>query len=224
MKLRAAGATLVSAGERQAEIRHGRAAFPADEGWRHESADVPTKYRALVASRTSSMRYILPELNRREGEQVRVALFMSTAVICGTVGAGEAGHPCAVVSDAADRLACYDNAFGSPAEGVAVPEAPAYEGRDFGFSEAEKRARDTADGPDGLPPHIQAVVLNVSKQGYGQEALRVTLDNGQIWAQAESVTHARIRKGDTITIRKASLGSFLLVTASDATMRVRRLR
>jgi hypothetical protein len=155
---------------------------------------------------------------------VRVAWFISTAVICSATGASEAGHPCAIVSDAADRLACYDKAFGSPVEGVAVPEATAYEGRDFGLSEAEKRARDTAGDPDGLPPQIQAVVLNVSKQGYGQGALLVTLDNGQIWAQAESVTHARIKKGDTITIRKASLGSFLLVTASDVTMRVRRLR
>jgi hypothetical protein len=170
------------------------------------------------------MRYILHENQGREGEHVRVAIFMSTALICSSVGAGDAGHPCAVVSAAANRLACYDKAFGSPAEGVAVPEATAHEGRDFGFSEAEKRARDPAGDPDGLPPQIQAVVLNVGKQGYGQGALLITLDNGQIWAQAESVTHVRIKKGDTITIRKASLGSFLLVTASDVAMRVRRLR
>ncbi len=48
-----------------------------------------------------------------------------------------------------------------------------------------------------------------------------TLDNGQVWAQLERDTTAEVEVGDTVEVRKASLGSFMMVTKAGARTRVR---
>ena len=50
------------------------------------------------------------------------------------------------------------------------------------------------------------------------------LMSGQVWVQSESVTQVALKVGDVVTIRKASLGSHMLVAPNRAAMRVRRIR
>jgi hypothetical protein len=53
----------------------------------------------------------------------------------------------------------------------------------------------------------------------------VKLENDQVWEQAEIVTtKARLKPGDVVTIRKAALGSYTLLTPSRMVIRVRRVR
>jgi hypothetical protein len=52
----------------------------------------------------------------------------------------------------------------------------------------------------------------------------VTLENGQVWTQIQVDVRARIAVGDTVTIKKAALGSHMLVTASRYATRVRRVK
>jgi hypothetical protein len=54
--------------------------------------------------------------------------------------------------------------------------------------------------------------------------LLLTLENGQQWVQVESSSRQRFFEGDSITIRKASLGSFLASGPKSGTgVRVRRI-
>ena len=52
-----------------------------------------------------------------------------------------------------------------------------------------------------------------------------TLDNGQVWQQKRGDRGMRIKVGDEVAIRRASLGSFLLTTeAAKGSMRVSRVK
>jgi len=51
----------------------------------------------------------------------------------------------------------------------------------------------------------------------------VTLDNGTIWSHSQN-HGVRVSVGDSITLKKASLGSYLLVTRDGVSTRVKRDR
>jgi len=169
-----------------------------------------------------------------------------------SLGAGgvEGTHRCAAVAGDAARLACYDQAFGRPdsnstpggpaapaaqatsasaipaaaAPAVAMPSATAaaQAREEFGLSEAAKRARDPEKAREMMPESIAAVVAKVVRRPTGESI--VTLENEQVWEQAEPGTTVLLKAGDSVTIRKAALGSYVLVTPSRAAVRVRRVR
>lgn len=154
------------------------------------------------------------------------------AILASTAVAHAAGEPreCVSVVEDAARLACYDAAFGragSRSPGAALPaisaaEAAAQAKKDFGLSEADKRALDPERAGPMQPESITGNVTAVRKRPTGEWV--VTLGNGQVWVQAESDTKAIIRVGDEVTVRKAALGSFVLVSANRVAMRVRRVK
>lgn len=131
-------------------------------------------------------------------------------------------HPCAAMQDAVLRLDCYDKAFRRPDSDEAEPAAVKV-AEDFGFSEAEIRAREPDRGLQDAADQLAAIVAEV---GYTQRTRKmiVTLDNGQVWLQSEAVTSGRLRAGDHVTIQKAALGSYQLLTPGRIAVRVRRLR
>ena len=152
---------------------------------------------------------------------------------------------CAAMADDQARLACYDALF-RPRDGAprvsapAVPAAPVSGAAtatvavapvaetattaeaDFGLTEAAKRAREPEESREKLPESISATVAKVARQPAGE--LVVTLENGQVWTQVQVDSRARIAVGDTVSIRKAALGSHLLVTANSYATRVRRVK
>jgi len=83
----------------------------------------------------------------------------------------------------------------------------------FGLSEAKLHPV-AATGPDS----IQATVAGISFDQTGHAKVR--LDNGQAWAVSE--TDADLKRGQPVTIKRAALGSYLLVTADRHSYRVRR--
>ena len=110
-------------------------------------------------------------------------------------------HPCATVSDDAQRLACYDRTFGTPADPKPLPEP--------------------ARAAEEPPEKFTAVV---SKIEWRNGVFVVTLDNGQVWVQSERDSRIRIEAADAVTIRRASLGSHLLSGKQGIAARVRRMR
>jgi hypothetical protein len=150
------------------------------------------------------------------------------------------GAECAAIDDPSARLACFDAAFprapraSSPAPAVAIPAAdkptapapvvadiPAKEAVEFGLSEQQKAER------EGKPPKPElaattAAIRTARKLSTGYWL--ITLDNGQVWQQTELDPNVWLDAGDRVTIRKASLGSFLLVTPGSYSTRVRRLQ
>lgn len=170
------------------------------------------------------------------------------------VAAAAAGAPtdedmarCAVIPVRDSRLDCYDALAHRPADKrnaaakTAPPPAPApapvaaapasvavapaaqapvsaaaivADPGNFGLTVVQP---DTADlGPKSIAAHISIV----SSDQLGRTL--VVLDNGETWTVADN--DGRLSSGDAVTIKRAALGSFLMLTHSNHSYRVRRIK
>ena len=142
---------------------------------------------------------------------------------------------CASEKNDPRRLACYDAAVNVSGKVVAAPAAvataapsatratsatPATPEDRFGYRGAITR-QDEANEPPGLE-ELAAKVTEIAFQPRGQ--FIVTLDNGQVWMQKQPETKVKPRVGETVTIKDAAFGSFMLVTSSGRSTRVSRVR
>jgi len=147
---------------------------------------------------------------------------------------------CAGVAAPDARLACYDALAGRPADRTppaasvtgaasstsapstagpagtttAAPTAAASDAKNFGLPPApvQKPAQNTA----AVSAHIVKIIDNRVGHGYA------VLDNGQTWVFVDPPDDSGLSPGDPITIKKGSLGSFVIVTASRRSYHVRR--
>ena len=156
---------------------------------------------------------------------------------------------CARISDDARRLACYDGLAGRVRQGTAVAAAPspapatapdtaavlapapAAAGAapvaaapvavdrvaEFGLSDQARKERE----PEKWVESVTARVTNVGQTA--SDRYVITLDNGQVWVQSETNTRAILAPGDTVTIKRAALGSFKLSGPRSVFWRVKRL-
>jgi hypothetical protein len=137
-----------------------------------------------------------------------------------------------------ERLACYDSlsrpksnpapvAPAAAASGASAAPAPSTATR--AGAKAAAAAAPTADAKSfGLtrhpppaeegPQRIQAKVTRVDTDRLGN--VHVSLDNGQAWIF--NAPEALLRVGEPVTIKRGTIGSFLLTTASHHTYRVQR--
>ncbi len=149
---------------------------------------------------------------------------------------------CRELASASERLACYDGIVDRSVEpagtGVAqveastVPEPPTTENVDqetrtglsqeqlFGMNAEEVQQQvEKATGAERLD-RIEARITELWNIAPGKIAIR--LDNGQIWRQKVS-SNLRLREGDNVVIKRASLGSYALTrVGSSVMMRVSR--
>lgn len=128
-----------------------------------------------------------------------------------------AAAPAAVAAGVAADAVVAAGPTGAAGAGVAAAGAEA----DFGLSKWTKRNLDP-EAAKAAPQRITARVRQVGQQRDGRFV--VTLDNDQVWLQNETMSRARVAVDDEVTIREASLGSFLLVTVDDVATRVRRVK
>lgn len=106
-----------------------------------------------------------------------------------------------------------------PSSKAAPPAVPADDPQNFGFTPAQVQAHSQAPPPQGLQS-IQAHVTNVYTDR--MKNAFVLLDNGQMWAYEGD--DGRLRPGDPITIKRGSLGSFIMLTQSRRSYHVTRTR
>jgi hypothetical protein len=147
------------------------------------------------------------------------------------MGVAAESHRCAGVFDDAQRLACYDAAFGKPARPVAspapavpvVPPAPVVQRA--APAEPAPAAPAPPVPPAVSPPPAQPVSARITAvRQLSNERFAITLDNGQQWTQNERDPAAEVRVGDTVQIRPAMLGSWMLETRGGVKTRVRPAR
>ena len=132
---------------------------------------------------------------------------------------------CADEPDAAKRLSCYDRevtrlrtAASSTAAGVSsASSASAVDS--FGMTGKLQR-QEGAAAPAKLD-RLTARITEVSLKPYG-EAI-VTLENRQVWEEAESGMHLPLRPGDVATIERGALGAFYMSTVHVRGVRVKRV-
>jgi hypothetical protein len=150
-------------------------------------------------------------------------------------------YACASISDEAQRLACYDGAVGRLRQAqdsgnlVAVDRQQAEElDRDaFGFS-LPSLSRLFGGGSDAATPpspgqqprfervdEMQLEIARVSMRRDG--TVSITMTNGQVWSQIDNENPRMVRVGGTVTVRRATMGSYLMsIEAGGPALRVRR--
>jgi len=134
--------------------------------------------------------------------------------------------PCASINDDVQRLACYDKQAGrGAAPAAAVPQTPTPPSaiapasslpapQAFGLYSAEHPKAPPAKGK------LEARVIALGASGDGRPT--VTLEGGAVW-ELRDEEDPLLAVGDTVLIRRAALGSFLMDTPTKRTHRVRRL-
>lgn len=142
-------------------------------------------------------------------------------------------HRCSSILDDGPRLACYDGAFGKPTRPAASTGVPAVPQAAAPVPTASASRVPAAVAP-AAPATAPAKPAKAKDEPFpakivavGQlpnDRFTVTLDNGQLWMQLERDVGAEVRVGDTVTLRPAMLGSWILETRSGIRTRVRLAR
>ena len=140
---------------------------------------------------------------------------------------------CHAIAASEQKLACYEAlALAAQSEATTAaeparqlkspPSAPTVASAanpntedNFGLNRRQIEPR-AAEGPAA----IKSAVSQMTEDRLHN--ITVVLDNGQTWAFIEP--EPRLRPGDTVTIKRASFGSFLMLTPSRRSYRVERLK
>ena len=150
-------------------------------------------------------------------------------------------YSCRDIGDEAQRLACYDGAVGRLQEAqnsgglVAVDRQQAQEmdRESFGFhlpslsnifGGGGGNSQSAASTPrfervDNIPMEI----ASVAHRRNGPSTF--TMTNGQVWVQIDDEAARNVRQGGSVTIRRATLSSYLMsVEAGGPAIRIRRVQ
>jgi hypothetical protein len=162
-------------------------------------------------------------------------------------------HECAAIAAATERLACFDRLAGqgvapttpstsnqarastaAPAASAAQRSsvtpppsaAPATSGGTAATAAAvpkEAFGLYAVEHPAAPKPSAESITAKITALGVGANGRQtVSLEGGPLWEL--DGTDALLAKGDSVTIRRASFGSFLLTTPGGRVHRVQRLR
>jgi hypothetical protein len=174
--------------------------------------------------------FINPVLNNQMNKLLLALLFLAQPALT----AEETLTMCRPIEEIAERVVCYDRFVDSHlptvssdsvdtitppeiSESIAVPDAQSL----FGTADAEaKRIVEITLEIEQID-QIAAIVTDVRESA--TKTLTVTLDNEQVWRQLDS-QRLRLKSGEAVIVRKASLGSYLLEKQSGGrSIRVKRL-
>jgi hypothetical protein len=158
---------------------------------------------------------------------------------------------CAAIQAPDTRLSCYDTLAHRPpdkAPPAVVKAAPPAAPASSATSSSSASAAPVPAATAGQPPATVAAIA-ADPQNFGLTAVQqhtadlgpkseraqisivssdqsgrtfVVLDSGQTWTVMDS--DGRLNSGDAVTIKRAALGSFLMLTPSNHSYRVRRVK
>jgi hypothetical protein len=180
----------------------------------YDSLSAPPANGAAAAGAATKAPAVTPAAPATPAVSAPAAPAAAPTGVAPVTSAGSA--PSAVAAPAAAPAAPAASASSSKSSS---PAAPADDPQNFGFTPAQVQAHSQAPPPQGLQS-IQAHVANVFTDR--MKNAFVLLDNGQMWAYEGD--DGRLRPGDPITIKRASLGSFIMLTQSRRSYHVTRTR
>jgi hypothetical protein len=140
---------------------------------------------------------------------------------------------CSVVTDKLERLICYDTLASSatdttqamPAKAAMIATPALASKETFGLKKTVVVKEDFGLIKKADVEEISKLyftVASIDKDAY--DALRITLDNGQVWKQKGS-QRFKLKKDQKVFIERGALGSFLLGSDDrNSTIRVKRLK
>lgn len=153
------------------------------------------------------------------------------------VGAAEPAEPaviaalkaCRAITADAERLACYDKAAQSvtkaqeTGEVIIIDKQTARAARRQAFGLELPTLSILDKGADKAETEkLQSVVKSARVDA--EQRLVVTLEDGAVWRQIDDTMLGKPPKaGDTIEVRKAAMGSYMMKIGSQPAIRVRRI-
>jgi hypothetical protein len=135
-----------------------------------------------------------------------------------------ASHRCAEQVDDAQRLACYDAAFGKPVRpaGASTANTPVLSSSPVPSPSAPLSPAAPAPAAAAQPVSFTAKVTALRSTANGRFV--ATLDNSQVWAQLEPDSTIQISVGDVITVKPGFAQSHFLLTPVGNRTRVSRVK
>lgn len=149
-----------------------------------------------------------------------VPAFAQTSPATPTPETLSAVYTCTDVQDDAERLRCYDDAVRrlrqaqTQGEVVAVDrqQARSVAQESFGFHlPSLSRLLPDLSGGDEPIENVQATVARIRTSPDGYSTFE--MEGGQVWTQVEPQSARNVRVGDVVTIERAALGSFRLISS-----------
>jgi hypothetical protein len=128
---------------------------------------------------------------------------------------------CAALRRDTERLLCYDRAVAQIRSGADGAPAPSAENM-FGANSDMGSRHPQAEVKREELKQISGTVTSLRRGDDGM--IHLTLDNGQVWRQQDSDVRLMVAEGDTITIVRASMGTFRITDKSGRFARFKRVR
>ena len=121
-------------------------------------------------------------------------------------------------SSAATARPTTPPAVAAPSSSTAADTATAT--AEFGMNGEIKRKDKTPDPPK--LDKLTARIASIAQKPHGESIY--SLEDGQVWEEAESEQHIPLHSGEEVTIKRGVLGAFYLSSAEVRGLRVRRVR
>lgn len=139
---------------------------------------------------------------------------------------------CRTIADAAQRLACYDGAVTALAAAQQAKEISIVSKEDvrearrglFGFSLPRIKLFGGDDDKEVEADEVKELATSITRVSQGQSGVVLTLAEGGVWEQTDGRFVGYPKAGDTITITRASLGSYMAKLKNGGSMKVKRTR
>jgi multidrug efflux pump subunit AcrA (membrane-fusion protein) len=143
-------------------------------------------------------------------------------------------YACAGIAEGSERLACFDAAVAAlkQAEGqgqfaaVDADRVQQIEREAFGFSlpSLPRLGLPGFRREGGAVERTAELAMTIKRVGRFDGRPAYIMQNGQIWAAVDSETNRNAKPGAAVTVKRASLGSFLMsFERGGAALRVRRV-
>ena len=129
-------------------------------------------------------------------------------------------QPCVAMRRDAERLACFDRAAAAIESGKPDPSATSPENM-FGTNADVNHA--SAANSDIKRDELKQISGSVASTRHSDDGMIVlTLDNGQVWRQQDGNVTLTIEAGDTVTVVRASMGTFRITDKRGRSARFKR--
>jgi hypothetical protein len=126
----------------------------------------------------------------------------------------DASSPVAAPAIAPEASSAAVVTAATSAASASASAASAADPNNFGLTAKKQRSVD--EGPKSIAARISSVSSDQSGGVF------IVLDSGQIWTVLDN--DGRLAAGDAVTIKRAALSSFLMMTPSNHSYRVRRVK
>lgn len=129
---------------------------------------------------------------------------------------------CITIKRDNERLACYDRVAASLEAGEDSVAASSPENMFGAHTALTPKSQDPPQARREELQQITGKVISVSQAKGG--LLELALDNDQVWRQQDDERTLIIQTGDSVTISRASLGTFRITDKRGRSARFRRVR